>query len=419
VSGQEPTLTLEEAVAVGLENNLNLKILQTNELIAQNNNSAANAGFLPRISALGTYGFSSTNTKQEFFNGDSRSASSAGSRNARASTEVGWTVFDGFRRQAIKEGLELDQERTKTLINAEALQLIERIQLAYYELGEGQLQIGLTHRSIELNDAVLELALQKQRIGVASESEVLQARNQLNIDSILLIDQQGELQRRKIAFNGTLNRSLSTQFSVETDVRLESLPSQQSMLDEAAQRNPQLLLARLDQLSTDLQIKEIKSVLYPKLDLSATYNYNFSRADVGFLLSNRTFGPSTQATVTYDIFSGRNLKKELQNVDLVRNNLITEEERIKWDIESGIADLYANFEKLLNLQIAEEKNINIAEKNTLLANELYRQGRNTSFEVREAVLREIQARGRLIQSTFNLKYLEIQLRSLAGILAQQ
>jgi outer membrane protein TolC len=412
----QPMLTLNEAIKIGVQNNFQIQILESNEQIAINNNNPANAEFLPRVGTTGSYSLSNNNTQQQFFNGDSRSASGAGSRNARASVDASWTIFDGFRREAIKEELDLNERRAKEITQAEVLALIEQIQLGYFELGQLQKEIALTQNSIELNQAILTLALQKQRIGTASEAEVLQARSQLNVDSIQLIRQQGQFAGSVIAFNQLINQPLSTIISVSDEITLETLPNQASMVAEAKSKNPELILARLDQLTTAVQIKSVKSVLYPKLNLGASYVYNFSKAEVGFLLSNQTYGPSTQLTLSYDIFSGRNLKKELQNIELVQGNLLKDQRRIEWEIESRITNMYNDYALLMDLQGAEERQILIAEKNTLLANELYRQGRNTSFEVREAVLREIQAKNRLIQNEYQMKYIEIQLKAIAGML---
>jgi outer membrane protein TolC len=417
-SYSQQLLTLQEAINIGLANNYQIQILQTNQEIAKNNNTLANANFLPTVSAVGTYGLSSTNTRQEFFNGDSRSATGAGSRNARAAAEANWVIFDGFRRQALSQQFDLEELRSSELINAETLQFFESVEIKYYQLAQLQREIELTRKSIQLNQAIQVLARQKQQIGVGSESEVLQATSQLNADSIILIGQEGQIASERIALNHLINQPLATQFFVDTLLENTPLPSQQLMLEEARKRNPALLLSQLDQLNTDFQIKELKSVLYPKLSINAAYAYNFSRAEVGFLLSNRTFGPSSQLTFSYDIYNGRNLKNELKNIDLIKDNIQRDQQQMELDIASQIAAFYAEYDNLLNLESAINKDIEIAERNTLLANELYRQGRNTSFEVREAILREIQARGKLIEIIYGLKYVEIRLNSIAGLLRQ-
>ena len=418
ILGSQEMLYLDDAIQIGLANNYQLQILQANQEIAKNNNTAANAQFLPTVSGVGSYSFSNTNTQQKFFNGDERSATGAGSRNARAAIEANWVIFDGFRRQAIREQLDLAEQQNVKYLDAEQLQFVQAVQLQYYRIAELQQEIRLVKQSIDLNASLKVLARQKQRIGVGSESEVLQASSQLNADSIQLIGLQGDYDRQKIELNRLLNLPLTNDFMADTIVESEALPDQAQMLEEAKRKNPALLLSQLEEMNIESQITEVKSILYPKLSLSGAYNYNFSKAEVGFLLSNRTFGPSTQLTVNYDIYSGRNLKNELKNIALLRGNIVKDRQQMELDIAAQIADLYASYHNLQILEDAVQMDISVAERNTLLASELYRQGRNTNFEVREAILREIQAKSRMITTTYEMKYIEIQLKAIAGILIE-
>jgi outer membrane protein TolC len=63
----------------------------------------------------------------------------------------------------------------------------------------------------------------------------------------------------------------------------------------------------------------------------------------------------------------------------------------------------------------EALNLKVAEEQATLARELYRLGRTTNFEVREAILQGIQANDRVIQNLYRLKQIEISLLNLAGI----
>ena len=67
--GQD-VLTLEEAIQTGLENNYNIRISRNNEAMAANSNTYGNAGFLPRATVAGTVSYSSSNTVQKLFSGD-------------------------------------------------------------------------------------------------------------------------------------------------------------------------------------------------------------------------------------------------------------------------------------------------------------------------------------------------------------
>src|SRR5690606_8455699 len=73
-----PLLTLEEAIAIGLQNNYDIIISKNDVRIASNNNSIIMAGFLPTASLNATQNNSINNTRQEFFNGTIQEGNNAG-----------------------------------------------------------------------------------------------------------------------------------------------------------------------------------------------------------------------------------------------------------------------------------------------------------------------------------------------------
>jgi multidrug efflux pump len=410
----QPLLTLQEAVQTGLEKNYGIQIAKVNEQIASNNNTLGNAGYLPTVTTNGLLSYTTNNARQEFFNGDTRESASAGSTSFRTGIGIQWALFEGFRREAARSRLLIQEDQSKKITHAEAQQLVTDIEMAYAGLVRLKQLVELTETSIALNLSIKDLAKQKFTIGVVSELEVLQASNQLNADSALLISQSGQMDRSKIAFNRLLGQPPDTKFQVDSVIEMQLLPNRELMIEAVKMHNPQLILLRMDEQVTGLQIKEVKSALYPTLNLNVDYNYNWSKAEVGFLLSNRTFGPVLGLSASYDIFSGRNLKKDIENVSLIQRNQQFSQKDLDEDLIAQISDIYANYQSLNYLADLEQKNIIIAEKNTRLARELYRQGQITSFEVREAILREIQNRDRLIDTQYQRKLAEIQLKMLTG-----
>ncbi len=411
---QSDHLTLENAIGIGLENNLNLKISTVREQIASNNNTLGNAGFLPDVTTTGNLQYATSNSRQEFFNGDSRSAADAGSRSAGASIGLNWTIFEGFGRLAARERLALLVDRSKESTRAEVLELSSSIEASYYDLVRQEQEIRLTRQSIVLNLALRQLAEQKLSIGVGTELDVLQASNQVNADSSFLLAQLGVFERGKVTFNRLLARETDVAFQVDTLIRLTTLPTQEELIEQTVQAHPDLRLLQMDEQITELQIKEAKSALYPSLDFNANYNYSWSRSDVGFLLSNRSYGPVVGLRATYDIFPGRNLRKDIDNVELLQRTFQLSQEDLQEELAARIAAIYAEYYALVDLEQLELRNIVMAERNTYLAQELYRLGQTTNFEVREAILQEVEARDRLIDTQYQMKQAEVELRRLSG-----
>jgi outer membrane protein TolC len=212
-----------------------------------------------------------------------------------------------------------------------------------------------------------------------------------------------------------MGRDAQTTFAVQVEVPQTLLPSVEELTQLAIQQNHDIKLLQYDEQIALTQIKEARSALYPQVDFNAGYNYNFSKAEVGFLLSNRSFGPTIGLGVSYDLFPGRNIQKDLDNARLFQENIQLSKAELEEDLKADLAVLYQNYVALQELKDLENRNVATAEKNTSLARQLYRSGRATNFDVREAILTEIQIKDRLSDVQYRQKITEIQLKSLAGI----
>ncbi|MEO0339104.1 MAG: TolC family protein [Bacteroidota bacterium] len=414
VQAQE-ILSLEQALRLGLENNYQVKIARNNETIARNNNNLGNAGFLPRVTNNNNISYTSNNTKLQFFSGDSQEGQGAGNTSIRAGLALTWTAFDGFRMFATRDRLAVEETRSQAATQSEMHDLVTQIQSAYYGLVRLKQQIGIIEQSIQLNTAIKNLAEAKLQIGTGTSLDVLQTSNSLNADSSNLLSVQDQLLQAKIGLNRLMGRDANIEYQVPIDIPQILLPSQTELTNLALTQNHLLKLLNFDEQIALLQIKEARSALYPTVDINAGYNYAFSRAEVGFVLSNRAFGPTVGLSVNYDLFPGRNIKKDIENAELFKQNIQLNKTSLEEDIRNQLAILYQEYTALGNLLALERKNLNTAQTNTELAEELYRSGRATSFEVREAILAETLVLDRLSDVEFRQKLAEIQLKSLAGI----
>lgn len=414
LQGQD-LLSVEEAIRLGLENNYNVRIARNNELIAGNNNTAGAAGFLPRVNLNGNVSRTINNTKQVFFSGDERSGVGAGTTRYGFGGQISWTAFDGFQMYATRDRLGFEEQRSQAFTQSAMQDLATAIQSAYYSIVRLVQRVDIIEESIQLNIALKELAENKVKIGTGTSLDVLQTINRLNADSSALLALQDQMVQSKLSLNRLIGRAPEVQYTLPQDIPSAVLPQLEELSQLAIAQNFELKVLSFDEQIALAQIKEARSALYPTITVNANYDYNFSRAEVGFLLSNRSFGPTVGLTATYDIFTGRSIKKDLASAELFKQNSILARESLKEDIQSEMAIAYQNYLALFRLRDLENRNLTTAETNTALARQLYGSGRATNFEVREAILTETQIKDRLSEINFQIKLSEIQLKSLAGI----
>ncbi|GAB5552983.1 MAG: hypothetical protein Sapg2KO_25740 [Saprospiraceae bacterium] len=414
LQAQLEALTLEEAVRQGLERNYAIRIARNSELITDNSNNVGNAGMLPTLNFNGSYNYTVNNTTLNLASGDTRDGDGVNT-NLSAGLDLNWTAFDGFRMFAIKDRLELEASRSRMFTQSAMHDLVTQIQAAFYGLVRLRQQIEITEEAILLNTAIKELAEAKLKIGTGTSLDVLQTSTQVAADSSSLVNLQDQLAQSKIGLNRLMGREPNVQYNIPSEVPQVVLPNLEELTQLALQQNYNIKLLGFDEQIALAQIKEVRSALYPSFSINAGYGFGRSTSEVGFFLSNRNFGPSVGFSTSYDLFPGRNIKKDIANAELFKENILLNKENLEEDIRSQLAILYQQYQALGNLLSLERRNLETAEKNTALAEELYRSGRATSFEVREAILAATLVRDRLSDVQFRQKLAEVQLKNVAGI----
>ncbi len=316
---------------------------------------------------------------------------------------------------AAKDRLDLQEQRSYLFTQRSMQDLVSQIQTAYMQLIRIRQQMEIIEQSIELNQSLKNLAAEKLKLGATTELELLQTTNLLNADSSALLNLNNQLAQAKTGLNRLMGVTPDMAFEVPLQLTEEVLPTREELIQLATRQNYDLRLLQYDEQIALAQIKEVRSALFPEVNLNAGFNYNYSKAEVGFLLSNRSFGPTVGISATYNLFPGRNIKKDIANVAIIKENIDYTKAQTELNMQADILQLYQQYEALVELQALEIRNVETAQRGTTLARQLYQAGKTTNFEVREAILTEIRVKDRLSDIYFRKKLAEIQLKATAGI----
>lgn len=408
-------MTAADAVKIGLERNFSMQILRNQELIASNNNTRGNAGMLPTIGTTNTASYAISNTEQKFFSGDSRGANDARSINFRFGVEASWTAFDGFRMFVERDRLTTLEQQSRAQTITQMQGLAADILAAYYSLVQLERSTENLRYAVRLDRDLLLLVENKKRIGTATGLELLQSEARLTSDSVRLHELETQIARTRMNFNQLLNRPVETAFVVDTVLESNLIPGVDELLARSLQSNPAVQLQKIERQLSALNSEMLKGTKLPELSFQGTLNFGYTRNDVGFLLSNRNFGPTIGLTLRYTIYDGDNRNREIANARISEENARIREEDLYRILEAQVRNSFADYQSLRQLSVLEQRNLEVAREQATLARELYRLGRTTNYEVREATLQEIQAQDRVIQTMSRLKQTEINLLDLAGI----
>lgn len=414
----QDTLSVEEAVAIGLENNYSIRIARNQSEVADNNNSLGNAGFLPSLTG------SASRTERIEDNRFSTSITDTSITGARsnatnASINLNWTFFDGLKMFTTYDKLgelqELGEQRFRLTVENNVAQIIS----AYFDIIRQQKIYEVLENTVEISEQRIQIAETRKDIGSGSKYDLLQARADLNADKASVIRQEVSLNSAKVRLNELLGRNINTFFNVQSSITLNGNLVYSELIQQALANNLVLSVARTNQKVAELEIKEIRGERYPEINLNAGYGYNRTESSGGFFSFNETNGFNYGISTRINIWNGFNINRRIQNAKIeLKNQEIAVEEQ-KQEVEANLSTEYKNYVNSLMLVELETANLTYAQQSLDIALERFKLGTINSIELREVQRTLISAESRLIQAQFEAKLAETELQRISGQLTQK
>lgn len=412
VSAQE-LLTLDQAVAIGLENNYGIKISSNTVEQAENNYSIGNAGFLPVIDATASRTESIQDSEFQA-GGESRITKGAESSNTNAAINFNWTIFDGLRMFSTYDRLGQIRDLNEMQLNLNQELLIADISLTYFNIIRISEQLKILNNNIEVTEERIEIEETKVDLGSGSEYDLLQARSDLSEDRAAYIRETNTLTEAKIRLNELLSRQPDEMFEVVSEISVNRSLVKEQLHRNLIEQNTELAIAMAEEDISELELREIKGERFPEITFTSGYSFNRNESGGGFFTFNETVGFSYGITAHVPIFNGFNLNRRVQNAQIDQKNaeITRHQERLR--VESNFERAYRAYANAIQLVDLEEENYQNAERTLDIALERFRLGSISSLEFREAQTTFLQAENRLINAKYEAKTAETELLQLSG-----
>lgn len=410
----QPLLTLKEALFIGLENNLEVKMVKNEVLLARESNSFGMAGFMPSVNLSAGRTYQWNDISQKFSSGLEVNRSGVSTNTSNAGLSVNWVLFDGGKMFITKKKLEEQETMADLRLKNQILNLSDSIAAAYYQLVLARLDMDIIQTNIDRTEERRKLAEAQFTLGIRSKSDLLQAQIDLNVLHNQWENLKMQLAIRKGAFNQMLGRDPEIDFEVQADVSLTQKQDYSNLKTRVMNDNLQIKLQQKTREIAQLGVKEVKSRALPQINLNTGYNFGRTNSAAGFALYNQSFGPNVGLSVSVPLFSGISVKKlvTLANIDLEAKNLQLKlmESRLSLQLWKAINNLDMQLETMR----IENENILLAKENLAIAKGRFELAQATSLEYKDAQVQLSNAESRLLQAKFNAKIAEMTIRRLEG-----
>lgn len=414
----QDTLTLKQAVDLGLQNNYTIRLAKNTQQIATNSNTLGNAGFLPQANLNFNQTNGISNSKAVLASGGIREGKGINTSNQSANALVNWTVFDGFNMFISKNRLEELQRSGEFQARVNIENTVAEIITTYYAIVQQQQMIQVIEEAIQLSIQRLKLAQVLKNIGSASEQAVLQATVDANTDSTNLFLQLGYIQNSKSDLNRLMAREVQTPFEIMPQMQINESIQLTAIQEKLNNQNAQLLLSRSATEVAQLSINGLKSQYLPTVNLFGGYNYGKFQNPISPAPLTQFNGLSYGITATFNIFNGGNTAMNIQNAKIQKKSSELQYEEVKLMINNNLNKIYNDYKTNLRIIAIQKINVEVAKKDVAIALGRFKLGNISDVDLRTTQQKLIAAENTLLSAQFTVKQAEIEMKRMSGEILQ-
>ena len=407
-------LSLKEAVTIAIQNSYDIKLVENNLSIAQNNNNYGVAGGLPTVTANGTNNNTLTTINQTFPDA-SRNTTRSGVDGSTLNGGLTATMilFNGYRIAATKDRLESIQKQTEAALQVQMLNTSSTVMQQYYNVIRQTAFLKTIEKSIEASEQRVAIVKTRQELGVANQADLLQSSLDLNA---LLQAKQNQLlvldQVKADLFNSMVVPANSNY------VFTDSIQVDQKMIlsDVESKMKAHPLLQSAQQLINVNQFleKETKALMYPTLRANSGFNYNSNKSTAGFILLNESYGPFLGFNLSIPIYAGTANKRAYKNAQINTVNSKIQYDNTAQNLSTELFKTYQNYQNSLKQTPVEIENYKMSDALLSLVMERFKLGEATIVDVKQAQQSFETAGFRLTSLQFSAKIAEIELKRMSN-----
>lgn len=424
----QENLSLQQAIAKGLQNNYQIQIAEKELEVAQNRNDWSIAGRYPQIDAT-------MNLNNGYNNSDNTQnpasfvrKSNLVSSSLQPGAELNWTLYNGFRVRITKQQLEQLERLGQGNVQIAVENTIQNIILSYYQALVQQEQLRVREEVLKLSKERLNYTIARQEFGQAATFDVLQSQDAYINDSTSYLIQLNTLDNAFRSLNlsmGVDNLSQRYQLSdrLEFDAQNYALDDLRSRM-LASNRTLQNLFINRD--LANLNTRLVESTKYPTIGLRVGGTYNINRNHFGAsTLANgderdlggvgtRNLNTFLNFSVSYNLFDWGVRRRNIENARVQEIISLLDIEDFKRNVSTDLENTLSTYNNQKQLVQVTNQLVENARRSLAIAEDRFEAGLVNIFDYRQVQLSYINATQSRLNAIFNLKTTETDLIRLVG-----
>jgi outer membrane protein TolC len=407
-------LTYEEVIQKSLAHNFDIQIVRNSAEQVANLNNIGNAGYLPTVAVNADQNFGVANTRQEFISGQINDVNGAKSNSLNANVRLDWTFFDGFTMFATDNRLQLQEDASTLVVSAQVEMTLYQVSVLFHSIALQNQMTAVYEEGLALTLQRYKLISLKRKNGAASELAFLQGKMDVANDSSNLISHLKSIREMKLNLALLMGNAREVNFELIANAKPIVEINREAMTKMAFEQNTALLVEKSNVAIKDMQRKELQGRYFPQLNLYGQYAFGTSQSQAGFLVSNRSAGPSFGLSLRWNILDRLSTFTDLKNNSLQQDVADLYVEKKTQMIANELQAAFDNYDYAKQLYDLDQGSLINAEEIYAIAQKSYENGSITDLELREIQFSVIQTKNRQLSSSLALQTSILDLSLLSG-----
>ena len=413
VSASAQQMTLSDAVRIALDQNVNVRQAENNVQAAQSSVLAAYGLYLPTLSASGSWTRQQTErpASTQFIAGIPIPVPATSTTNSFYNTglSVGYTIFDGFNREAnfnraVSNSTATEQQAART-----RQQIVFQVQSGYFNVLRTEQLVKVAEENLKRDQRQLDRITESNRVGSLSLADVYRQQSVVANDELGLISAQNNFDKAKADLLALIGADPNANVTIAdpgiaTDIPQAEFDSVSVVASKYVQIRKQAIESRPDYQAATESLDAAESGVtaawsryFPSINASA--GYSLSATEFSQLKDQK--GINWGISIRWSLFDGFQTNQNIQNAQAGRRNaeltLLQTERNISVDVKKALLDLEAARKQY----DASEKSLLSATQDRKVAEERYNLGAGTLLDLLTANAGYVNSQASLVNATYN------------------
>lgn len=392
------TLTLDECIAIALENNPSIVSSAYTVLESEARANEVRSGYFPTIN------LNSGASRTDPAGGIIRESYSAG-------VSTRYNIFQGGRTTAAYNAARSNYEATSYQHETNMHDLIFRVKQNYYKVLQAERVIAISETSLERSKLYLEYAEARYDAGLAPKSDVTKAEVEVSNAELSLIRAKNRKNTAIGSLNATLGQSAHTDILIVDDlgeIDVLEMNDIEDLIHTALNNRPDYRRfdSQLSAQQSNIQIARSEYLPSVSLDM----NYNYTGTEISGLEDSWYLGFS----INLPLFNGFSTSSRVAQAKASMQTLEMQRESFKDQVSLEVWNAFLYVQESLEIIENTGKALEQARENLEIAEAEYQEGLNSMLHVIDAETLLVNAEQNYIEALANYRIAIAELNKTIG-----